>query len=83
MTPSTSNLLWQQKVAPKTLPIPSIPRHYPCAKELLLLDVVAIAGFNLNRLNPKEFAAFSFVSCKAIALDRSRTPLTALITHTR
>ena len=46
-------------------------------------DLVAIPGFNLERLNPKEFAVFSFVSSRAIALEHLRTPQTALITYTR
>jgi hypothetical protein len=32
--------------------------------------LVAIPGFNLEWLNPKEFAVFSFVSSRAIALER-------------
>jgi hypothetical protein len=45
--------------------------------------VVAIPGFKLNHLNPKEFAVFSFVSSRATTLERPQTPLAAPITYTR
>jgi hypothetical protein len=45
--------------------------------------LVAIPGFLLSHRNPKEFAVFSFVSSKAVALKRPLAPQTALITYTR
>jgi len=48
-----------------------------------LAVLVAIPGFILNRLNPKEFAVLSFVSSRAVAFERPRTPVPTLNTYTR
>jgi hypothetical protein len=46
----------------------------------MIEDLVAIPEFLLSHRKPKEFAAFSFVPNKALALERLRTPC-LLIPH--